>query len=236
MMRDLDWEGCLNARDLGGLRRMAGGLTRAGSVVRSDNPAYLSQRGWTQLHDYGIRTIVALRSLGVDDLEPDETLIPSDVSFLRVVVEDETDSEFRATCVETGLYGTPLYFPIVLSRWPHGYAEAVKAVAEARPGGVVVSCGRGCDRTGLLSFLLLSLAGAEPSEIVTDWWRSVDRLRSRDDPSQPSYQEVVESILARHGRGTGGLAQDLAASDVESSLRAAGLSVEDLERAASRLL
>ena len=35
--RHLEWTGCFNARDLGGLRTADGRLTRRGSVVRSDS-------------------------------------------------------------------------------------------------------------------------------------------------------------------------------------------------------
>ncbi|GAA4861092.1 tyrosine-protein phosphatase [Saccharopolyspora rosea] len=40
--RALHWEGCLNARDLGGL---ATGRVRWGAVARSDDPAHLTAAG-----------------------------------------------------------------------------------------------------------------------------------------------------------------------------------------------
>jgi len=54
--RHLAWEGCYNARDLGGLRLHGGGETRWGTTVRSDNPERLTGRMWDAVREYGIRT------------------------------------------------------------------------------------------------------------------------------------------------------------------------------------
>jgi hypothetical protein len=59
--RRLAWEGCLNARDLGGYRTADGRETRWGAVVRSDSPAALTEAGRAALADYGVRAIVDLR-------------------------------------------------------------------------------------------------------------------------------------------------------------------------------
>jgi hypothetical protein len=60
--RHLDWDGCFNVRDLGGLRTADSRTTRWGAVVRSDMPDRLSAAGWSALTAYGIRTIVELRN------------------------------------------------------------------------------------------------------------------------------------------------------------------------------
>jgi hypothetical protein len=60
--RNLDWDGLLNARDLGGHPTEDGGKTRWDSVVRADSVRQLTDDGWRALVDYGVRTIVDLRS------------------------------------------------------------------------------------------------------------------------------------------------------------------------------
>ena len=59
--RRLDWEGCVNARDLGGYGTADGGETRWGAVVRSDSPAWLTGAGRAALAEYGVRAVVDLR-------------------------------------------------------------------------------------------------------------------------------------------------------------------------------
>ena len=63
--RVLYWDGCTNARDLGGLGTSDGRMTRWGAVVRSDTPARLTATGWSALYAYGIRTIITLRTDGM---------------------------------------------------------------------------------------------------------------------------------------------------------------------------
>ena len=62
MSRALDWEGCFNVRDLGGLPAAGGRVTRRGAVVRGDAPDTLTSAGWAALRAHGIRTIVDLRN------------------------------------------------------------------------------------------------------------------------------------------------------------------------------
>lgn len=103
--------------------------------------------------------MIGLRTVGAVDEEPTEDQVPESVNVVRVVIEDVTDVEFYEERVRNGLWGTPLYFAEALRRWPERAAAAVRAVARAAPGGVVISCGRGCDRTGFLALLLLHLCG-----------------------------------------------------------------------------
>ena len=46
--RILNWDGCINVRDLGGIPTREGGLTRRGAIVRSDTPARLTPAGLNQ--------------------------------------------------------------------------------------------------------------------------------------------------------------------------------------------
>jgi hypothetical protein len=55
----LDWDGCFNVRDLGGLPTVDGRVTRTGAVVRADALDGLSAAGWTALLDHGVRTVVS---------------------------------------------------------------------------------------------------------------------------------------------------------------------------------
>lgn len=61
MPRDLAWDGCLNARDLGGFTTPVGS-TAFGVFVRSDNARNLTPAGWRAATEYGIRTVLDLRS------------------------------------------------------------------------------------------------------------------------------------------------------------------------------
>ena len=225
--RDLAWDGCRNVRDLGGLPLAGGATTAWGQVVRADNPARLTAAGWEALHAHGVRTVVLLRTVGTEDPEPDPARIPADVAVERVFLEDATDAEFRRRCVDTGHWATPLQWPEMLRSWPERCAAAVAAVAQAPPGGVVVSCGIGRDRTGLATFLLLALAGASAEVVADDWARSLARLEG--DPLAEGLSP--EPILERAGTTALAAVEAALAMDVPARLLAGGLSASDLAAA-----
>src|SRR6185503_13533866 len=90
--RQLDWDGCFNVRDLGGLPTTDGRVTRRGAVVRSDNVNRLTAVGWSQLQAYGVRTIIDLRD--ADERGPDAAPRPVDLTTVELPLEDLTDTEF----------------------------------------------------------------------------------------------------------------------------------------------
>ena len=71
--RRLAWEGCLNARDLGGYGTQDGLQTRWGAVVRSDSLAALTPAGRAALADYGVGAIIERseeRRVGKECVQP----------------------------------------------------------------------------------------------------------------------------------------------------------------------
>ncbi|HEX7299288.1 MAG TPA: tyrosine-protein phosphatase, partial [Solirubrobacteraceae bacterium] len=60
--RRLQWDGCANVRDLGGLRVSGGGETRWGALVRADAVDRLTADGWSALEAHGVRTVIDLRN------------------------------------------------------------------------------------------------------------------------------------------------------------------------------
>ena len=233
MNRHLDWEGCFNARYLGGLRTVDDGTTRWRAVVRSDSLDLLTPAGWAALRAYGIRTIVDLRN--------DHELVgvtPNGLTRVHVPLDDLADTEFWAATRENELDGTPLYYRPFLERKPERCAAAVAAVAGARPGGVLVHCVGGRDRTGLVVLLLLALARVAPDEIVADYELSNLRLpacwAARGEEDQ---RPLIEEILARKRTSARALLLDLLEwLDIEAYVRSAGLGEADVAAVRSRLL
>lgn len=223
-----------NVRDLGGLRTTDGRPTKPGAVVRSDHPSKLTAAGWQALVDHGIRTIVMLTTAGVDPAEVDYGLgPPADVAVVRIDIEDGTDPDFVSAMMETGLWATPFAFADALRRWPERCAAVVQAVAGARPGGVLVHCSRGCDRTGLAALLILQLVGVGPADIAADYAVSAERLRTFDtdhatwlDASLAERDTTIDVVIA----------ETLVDVDVEATLLCAGLRAPDLTALRERLV
>ena len=230
MDRVLPWTGCRNVRDLGGLPLRGGGITRFKAIVRADHPNNLSPAGWASLVEHGIRTIVTLITDGVDASHQLLHPPPLELRTVTVAVEDLNDREFKTRWADNGLWGTPLYWADALTRWPARHAAAVRAVAQAEPGGVLIHCGRDHDRTGVVSLLMLSLAGVEPAAIAAD-----SELSQRTLP--PTESEAFARIMSEH-RTTArdAVLQVLDTVPIEATLRLGGLSDNDVTRLRARLL
>lgn len=220
--RVLAWDGCTNVRDLGGLRAKDGRLTRWRAIVRSDHPARLTAEGWASLHDYGIRTIISLRTHGMEE-EPDLTPPYPDLRTVKAAIEDVTDMEFAQKWAGSGLWCTPLYYRDALQRWPERHAAAMTAIAQAQPGGVLVHCRRGNDRSGIITLLLLTLAGIPEDEIIADYELSPDP--ERDEVLAREHSSVRDAIRSA-----------LAGLDIDRYLLGGGMSQGDLASLRARFL
>ncbi len=195
--RVLHWSDSINVRDLGGLPALDGRITRRKAIIRSDTPARLTAAGWESLYAYGIRSIITLQTYGMEEEELNFTSLYPDIETKKIAIEDVTDELFVQQWADTGLWSTPLYYMDALRRWPERHAAVISAIAQARPGGVLFHCIRGHDRTGIITLLLLSLAGVLPDEIITDYELSLDPRRDEILAGEnTSVREVILNVLA----------------------------------------
>jgi protein-tyrosine phosphatase len=232
--RELSWDGCFNVRDLGGLPTTDGRVTRWGAVVRSEQLDLLSPAGWAALREHGIRTIVDLRN----DDERGAAAPPEGLTTVHVPLDDSEDRAFWQHMLDDELDCSPLYYRHFIDRKPQRCAAAVAAVARAEPGGVLVHCAIGRDRTGLVTLLLLALAGVAPEDIAADYLLSAARLPPLFAAlGLPDQGPRIDEILARKGTSVGeAVAATLASLDLEAALRAGGLTDDDLAAVRDRLL
>ena len=246
--RDLVWDGCLNVRDLGGLPTRDGGETRLGSIVRADSVRQLSDEGWEALVAHGIRTVVDLRG---DDERAEDPPAELPVEVVHVPFFEANDAEWHEIRRELDAAvaaapdvptATRDVYMIFLERFRDNVAAAVRAVAAAPEGGLVIHCVGGKDRTGLLTAFLLHLAGVEDEEVAADYALSEERLRPRherwfaaaeSDEELERLQRIAQTpaasmvgVFAELERRHGG---------VEGYLRDAGVADEEIERLRTRL-
>ena len=222
--RSLNWPGCYNARDLGGLPLIGGGETRFGQLIRSDAVDPKSP----DLADYGVRTVIDLRN---DDERP------PGIENVHIPLDATEDREFWNVWASGWQFGTPLYYGPHLERFPERSAAVIKAIAQAPPGGVVYHCGGGRDRAGQVTMLLLSLAGVEPEAIAADYALSRERLRplyaTRGEDDQGA---IIDRYLADRGTTIEEVALDTVRSiDAEATLHRGGATDEELQTVRARL-
>jgi protein-tyrosine phosphatase len=150
--------------------------------------------------DHGVRTVLDLRAEDEAEAVPDEVPRPGGIATVRVPLDPEPGTPFHGHWTPIDNMATPLYLPAVLAEYPDRVVAAVKAIATAEPGCVVVHCSGGKDRTGLIALVLLALADAEPGEIIADYLLTFDRMKERYAALGIRDQLVaVSERLAGHG-------------------------------------
>ena len=246
--RELAWDGCLNVRDLGGFRTADGAETNYGRVVRADSVGQLTDDGWRALADYGVTTIVDLRADEERAADPPRDVaaellhVPFMEADEREWEEIEAETEAAAASAPDAGTATRDVYLIFLERFRRNVAACVAAVANARRGGVVVHCVGGKDRTGLLTALLLHLAGVDAEDIAADYALSEERLRPRHDAwlakaETDAERERIRRISRTPPEAMLGVLEELGRryGGVEAYLRGAGASDADLAAARARL-
>jgi protein-tyrosine phosphatase len=248
--RRLNWPDCRNTRDLGGLPARRG-ITRSGVLVRSDNVASLTPAGRQAMIDYGVTTVIDLRSeselMGspgppfsdFQSVSPvfapkteDESSIP--VYLHLALVDDETVpflNEARTM---------PDRYRLMLDRCQAALGAIFNAIALAE-GPVLFHCFAGKDRTGLVAALMLSLAGVEVESIGADYAETDTQLATRYAEwlakASPGRLEDMRAELRCPPEwmlGTLDYAQQTWGG-VDAYLEAAGVAPADIERLSTKL-
>lgn len=170
-MTEHRWPGGRNVRDLGGRALRTGGRTRFGRVFRSGAPEHLTDAGWAAAREAGVRTVVDLRNAPAEtgrteehpEIRPEST---AGLVFVAAPTEDPDDAEFLRVC---GPYlDHPRSWAGNARLAPDRISAALRAVAHAG-NAVLVHCAGGRDRTGMISAMMLHVAGASVEAIVEDY-------------------------------------------------------------------
>jgi protein-tyrosine phosphatase len=239
--RRLAWEGCVNARDLGGLPAR-GGAIRHGALVRSDSPNYLTDAGREALVAYGVRTIVDIRlpDEAAGSPHPFMARGKHGVRYVNISLIDPAAPGPEAAEMP------PLAddYKNLLDRFAGQVATIIRSVADAPEGGVLVHCAAGKDRTGLVVALLLDLAGVPRDLIAADYALSSGNLRERLRAwieSVPEERAEREAMILRGTTVPEVMLEVLGHLDeryggTEGYLLASGCTPENLARVRARLV
>jgi hypothetical protein len=229
-MRHLAWDGYLNARDLGGLPTPVSetGSTIFGRVARGPRRELLTEAGWEEARRWGLATVIDLRcanEIGAREGDPGvgpETI--ANVSVVNAPTEDQDNLEFREVCFP--ILDSPEYWRHNWRILPNLVLGTLTAIAAA-PAGVLVHCSAGRDRTGMISTLLLSNAGVDPTDIAADYAESVRAMAGAQTHSPTGDRQAtwgtddVSSWIDK----TAPMVEDIAA-DPDAAFSAIGASAD----------
>jgi protein-tyrosine phosphatase len=168
--RHLPIKGAFNIRDLGGYATTRG-PTQWRRLLRADALHRLDEDGVETLLAAGVTTVIDLRHDDEVLHQPNPLNGHSAVIYHNISLLDG----LAPSLMDDGDVLLTLY-KLALLRRQTALAQVLRLIADAPAGAVLFHCTAGKDRTGIVSALLLGLAGVEAGLIVEDYAMTADLI------------------------------------------------------------
>jgi|TARA_B110000240_G_scaffold192137_1_gene235815 protein-tyrosine phosphatase len=237
--RKLDIPSAQNVRDLGGYATSDGRQTQWGRFVRAGDMDQLTAEDQQKLIDHGINTVIDLRMVKEVTQMPNVFTNSSQVRFHIHDFWGDRFRDYRSTS-----RGAPPEVKLAdlycagLVQSGFVMADIMTTIADSEDHGFAYHCRSGKDRTGLVSAMLLAIAGVPEETICADYALTEKFLRKPDSdkrvkPGQPGYfltgcsPETMALTLAFITQEYGG---------VEDYLAQLGVDADQISRVKSKLL
>lgn len=162
--RNLYVDGMTNFRDIGGWSSslIEGGTIRQGLFFRSANPDSVSSKGLETIRELGVTVDIDMRD--ADQIPETSALSHADYPVKLVNASIPSGTEARR-----------------YEEFDDVYKLIFETIAQADKNPIVLHCAQGADRTGIVSFFLLALCGANVEECGRDYcWTNFSTQGVRD--------------------------------------------------------
>lgn len=222
-------ESTMNTRDLGNYRiQGTKHYTLNNRIYRSDRCDTLSIRDKELLLDRGITTIIDLRSELEADAKPSAFANDDAFRFLHYPIVE-------------GMMPPNSLEEVPMSYMEIAHADCMKEVFKTianAPGGVLFHCTAGKDRTGVVSAIILSLAGVSDDDIVYDYAISRECNKLRLEAFLKEHPEIDREIVLANEKSMvsflGMLRKEF--DSVEQYLLNIGITNEEIQNLKNKLI
>ncbi|WP_457946225.1 tyrosine-protein phosphatase [Pseudarthrobacter sp. alpha12b] len=222
--RSMDWDGAVNAWHV------------SGGIYRMGRREWLTEAGWRQAFDDGVRTVLDLRNTAEGRRRDSDPVVPAaacaGIDVVQAPTEEPDHPRFTAI---TGPYlNDPAHYGENARLFPGKLVGVFRAIALAAPkGDVLLHCAAGRDRSGLIAAMVQDLAGDSDEAIAEGYRRAArginERYRTHGPPhNRERYLDEAElaPLLEQRGLAVVAFVRDL---DTRSYLLANGLQEAELD-------
>ena len=175
--RVLPLNGLVNARDLGGYATKSGGVTKFGRFIRHEVPVGLTESDLVLLKEYNVTDSIDLRSTKEATSRKSELASVPWIHYSNIAMDSRQAASGAAMRIEEFVRWGEFYIRMT-DKNDEWLRSVLTTMAEA-PGAVMFNCTTGKDRTGIISALLLGLAGVSDEDIIADYCLSQVYMRSK---------------------------------------------------------
>ena len=247
---ELDWNRlplglAVNTREMGGYPTKDGGRTNYHRFLRSGVLYAATDKECNFLYNYGVRCMIDLRGHQEFEGEPPVHIAP-DVPVHHIPLYEFNIADLDNVDLNN-LYDagdptiTDVYYQILMLG-KESVAQVFKTMAAAPDGCIMFYCTVGKDRTGVIAFLLLMLAGADMYDCIANYVPSRTQLMRYD----VVRDMMNDTNLSEHRRGHIESAYESGEylyrliedklGGIENYLISAGVTAEELEAVRQRLV
>lgn len=190
--RLLKLDNVFNARDLGGIKISDKSFTRYKVCIRSDSTDELSDSDIIYLKNYGLKTVIDLRSKSEVENFPDKLANVTGVSWYNIDIKSnylEHNNEHNV------LIGDDYVKFIKYTGDGNFQKQVLDLIANSQDGTILFHCTGGKDRTGIIAMFLLELAGVNDEDVINNYVVSFDLIKEK-----PSFRKIIKNSIEKHGK------------------------------------
>jgi protein-tyrosine phosphatase len=162
--RQLILEGAFNVRELGGLVIHAGQRTSTGQFLRADSLHALSPASQASLLEYGLKTVIDLRTSKEILQEPNPFAHHENVKYVHISLFETIMQNQNADTMSS----LESIYIAALDHCQPAIREVLDLLATSQ-SVILFHCTAGKDRTGIIAALLLAHAGVSSEVIIEDY-------------------------------------------------------------------
>ena len=193
-----------NPRDIGGYVGSDGRKIRTHRLLRTGNISEITPADEQYLLDYGLRTIIDLRSPAECKQNPDKELDNIEHYAYPLSAEDNTGGHGLDMSKEFAEYRKDQYagFKLMCRRYHHhilsksakqSFHHIIELIAENDDGAILYHCSEGKDRTGLVTIIILYILGVDMEVIRQDYLYSNYMLNDYRAVRDQHFKQVGEN-------------------------------------------
>jgi len=203
--------------------------------VRSDYLGHLTAPGREALIEYGVTTVIDLRSASEVANKPNPFADGSGPAYVHRELID--DANMRQIGDSPDMFERYL---TILDNRPQAFHDIFDSVAEA-DGAVLFHCYAGKDRTGMIAAMLLALAGVTPDDIAADYGETDLRLAKQYEKwiteAAPERREAFRQELRCPPERILGVLEHLQRKwgGVDGYLESSGMTPANVDRLSAKL-
>ena len=185
----------INCREMGGFPLKDGKVFSKGRFIRCSAPHLIVKDAYKKLKDYGVRTVIDLRSKAELKNYGNPFKDDPDVDFHNIpLFVGDPDRGNDPTMVFLRTHPLGDFYCVMADTLGSEIAEVMRVLLNSE-GVAMYHCAHGKDRTGVISALLYMLAGGDYEDIVLNYKVSYDYARSFLDPLIANKEEIMRHTL-----------------------------------------